>query len=634
MVRLVLILLVTTCCGSLIAQNLSLGLGGTGNFSRPAFNEQFNFDVLTLDGDTLILTAENATVDKSISLPIYARFTSKKNWWIQANYGYETWRFGLNGIASPTPYAVANNVDDRLAASWAIYTGDLDSIAFRTEFYDLYTQDEEDRNTINFNGYERVQYNKLSLLFGSILNRKAAIKFYYGGGIDLMMTSTFESYQGLVFDTDRVTFQNEILDAFPKLQRVQFAPTFHFGLERQNLRIGLDFTYYPVAIYGGHESSKNNVTQPNNISADLIKNIKTFGVHLNYTFFNQNFNQRISDDKKAALDPVVIGRYTKKPKFIQFGARVDFPSLHKSGWSVLDDYDLEDENDALNAKLRTENDTYLTGLSVDGDDLYDFIYIEKEDEDIFINEAGDLDTNIVFSTLFFDSGNINTIIKSPKFSGFMRFNPHKNYSFDLDLGYQNQTYGIVAYETQNGSTGGEEFSTRTRRLLYQENFHQISLGLNQYFLHRLNNVSQIGVHFGINANTWIPGRFIVEQGGVNDGELLEDFHEYLIEQDDAEEWNKNVNPDGDKGLFSKEDYYNHTYEPESEIAQQDSYHSDFSDYLLDSQLKRSFLELRLGVDFYVENLKFTLYGEHSVWKRKFLYNNLLTIGMSVSMFIY
>jgi len=119
-----------------------------------------------------------------------------------------------------------------------------------------------------------------------------------------------------------------------------------------------------------------------------------------------------------------------------------------------------------------------------------------------------------------------------------------------------------------------------------------------------------------------------------DAELLEDFHEYVIEQDDAEEWNKNQNPDGDKGLFSKADYYYHTYNSDSEIAQQDSYHSDFTDYLMDNQWKRSFLELRFGVDFYVENLKFTLYGEHPVWKRKFLYNNLFTVGLSASIFIY
>jgi hypothetical protein len=633
MVKPIYALIAFIICFPASAQNLSLGMGGTGNFTRVAFNEAFNFNLLTLEGDTLLLSAENATLKKSVSLPIYARFSSKKNWWIQANYGYETWRFGLDAQTSNTPYEIEQRVNNQLAASWDNYSGTLDSLAFRNEFYELYTNNEEENSRGEINSFERVQYNRLSLLFGAVLNRKAPIKFYYGLGADLMMTSTFESYQGLVFDSEQIAYQNEILDAMPKLQSFQFAPALHFGLERQNLRIGLDFTLYAFAIYGGHESSLNNVTQRNTVDSEVIKDVRTFGVHLNYSFFNQNFNQNIDPERQAELDPHVVGRYRQKPKLFQFGAKIDFPSLHKSGWSVLDDYDLTEENDAINAKLRSENDTYLTGLNIAGEDLNDFVYIEKNDADIYINEEGNLDTNLIFTTLFFDSGNINTILKSPKFSGFIRFNPHERFSVDLNLGYQNQIYGIVAYETKNASAIDNQLNL-TRRLLYQENFHEISLGINGYFQYRLNNVSQIGCHLGLNANTWIPGLFVVEQGGINDAELLEDFHDYLIEQDDAEEWNKNLNPEGDKGLFSKADYYNHTYEPSSAIAQQNSYHSDFSDYLMDTPLKRSFFEVRLGLDYYIENLKFSVYGEHSVWKQKFMYNNLLSMGMSVSMFIY
>ncbi|NOQ76080.1 MAG: hypothetical protein GQ574_29010 [Crocinitomix sp.] len=613
-------------------QNLSLGLGGTANFSRAIYNSEFNFDVLTPAGDTLILEANNIDISKSISLPIFARYTAKKNWWIQMDYGYETWRFDIDGQASPTAYTIDGNVNDRLAASWAIYSGGLDSVSFRNEFYEAYQQNEEDENLTEFNSFERVQYNKLSVAFGSQLNKKGAIQFYYGLGSSIMTTSTFESHQGLVFENDLVLYQNEILDAFPKLTSFQIAHFINFGLERQNLRVGIDMIFHGFALSSVHEGSKNNVTQTNNVDSELVQRLGSFGVHLNYTFFNQNFNQIISDDKRAILDPVVIGRYNQKPKLFQFGAAIDFPSLHKSGWSILEGYDLEDQNVELNTKLNAENDTRITGLHINAEDLGDYIYIEKADEDVFINGAGEIDTNVIFTTLFFDSGNINTIVKSPKFSGFVRINPHQLFSADLSLGYQNQIYGIVAYETKETATG-EDIKSITRRLLYRENYHQITLGTKAYYQNRLNNVSKIGAHIGINYNLWLPGRFITEKGGANDSELLEDFHEYYLENDDADEWNKNINPDGDKGLFSKADYYNHTYEPDSEIAQQNSYHSDFSPYLINTALKRSFFEVRLGVDLYVENLKFTVFAERSVWKKKFLYNDLTTFGMSVSMFL-
>lgn len=614
------------------SQNLSLGLGGTANFSRAIYNSKFNFDVLTPVIDTLILGANNVDITKSISLPIFARYTSKKNWWLQLDYGYETWQFNVDGQASLTSYAINSNVNDRLANSWAAYSGGLDSLAFRNEFYDIYRQNEEDNNLINFNSYERVQYNKLSVAFGSQLNQKGAIQFYYGLGMNMMTTSTFESHQGLVFESDLVSYQNEILDAFPELESFQMAPFINFGLERQNLRIGFDMTYYGFALSGGHEGSKNNVTQANSVNKEMAQRLASFGVHLNYTFFNQNFNQIINDDKRAILDPVVIGRYNQKPKLIQIGGAIDFPSLHKSGWSILDDYNLEDQNEALNTKLINENDTRITGLQIDAEDLGDYIYIEKEDEDVFINETGEIDTNVIFTTLFFDSGNINSIVKSPKFSGFIRVNPHELFSADISLGYQNQTYGIVTYETKETSSQ-ENITSITRRLLYRENYHQISLGTKAYFQNRLNNVSKFGGHIGINYNIWLPGRFIIEKGGANDSELLEDFHEYYLENDEANEWNKNINPEADKGIFSKADYYNYTYDSDSEIAQQNSYHSDFTPYLMNSAIKRSFFEIRLGLDLYVENLKFTVFAERSVWKKKFLYNDLTTFGMSVSMFL-
>ncbi|MFT5822266.1 MAG: hypothetical protein ACI8ZM_003522 [Crocinitomix sp.] len=613
-------------------QNLSLGLGGAANFSRATNDSTFNFDVLTPVGDTLILRANNVDISKSISLPIFARYTAKKNWWIQMNYGYETWRFDIDGQANITEYAIDGNVNDRLADSWANYSGELDSVSFRNWFHKVYKEREERENLTEFNSFERVQYNKLSVAFGSQLNKKGAIQFYYGFGCNMMTTSTFETHQGLVFENDLVSYQNEILDAFPELESFQIAPFINFGLERQNLRVGVDMTYHGFALSGGHEGSKNNVTQSNAINSDLVQRLGSFGVHLNYTFFNQNFKQIISDDKRAILDPIVIGRYNQKPKLFQFGAVIDFPSLHKSGWSILDDYNLDNQNTELNAQLNAENDTRITGLQIDAEDLLDYIYIEKEAQDIFINEVGEIDTNIIFTTLFFDSGNINTIVKTPKFSGFIRVNPHRLFSADLSLGYQNQTYGLVTYETKE-SSDGENIKSITRRLLYRENYHQISLGTKAYFQNRLNNVSKIGAHIGINYNLWLPGRFIVNKGGANDSELLEDFHDFFLGDEEAGEWNKNVNPEADKGLFSKADYYNHTYVPSSEIAQQKSYHSDFSPYLMDTQLKRSFFELRIGVDLYVENLKFTVFAERSIWKKKFLYNDLMTFGMSVSMFL-
>jgi hypothetical protein len=205
------------------------------------------------------------------------------------------------------------------------------------------------------------------------------------------------------------------------------------------------------------------------------------------------------------------------------------------------------------------------------------------------------------------------------------------------MGYQNHTYGITAYETES-ETIGDETSIQTRKLVYQENFHELSFGLNTYVQKHINNISQLGFHVGLNYNMWFNGNFITEGGGINDSELLEDFHDYNTGQEDnknnpdaeKDEWNRNEYPDADKGVFTKQDYYNYNHNGQDAAT---SYHIDYSPYLLNTFQKRSYFELRFGIDYYIENLKFNLYAERSVGRNQTMYNSLFTVGMGVALFL-
>ncbi|MFK8037459.1 MAG: hypothetical protein AB8B74_04165, partial [Crocinitomicaceae bacterium] len=210
------------------------------------------------------------------------------------------------------------------------------------------------------------------------------------------------------------------------------------------------------------------------------------------------------------------------------------------------------------------------------------------------------------------------------------------FAADFNVSYQNQTYGIRGYETVSETIDGET-TVQTKKVVYQENFHELSFGLNTYAQKQINNISQLGVHVGLNYNLWFNGRFDIEAGGINDSELLQDFHDYNTGQKDgkksseeAEEWNSSENSDGDKAVFTKVDYYNQKHDNK---AGAENYYTDYRPYLFNSWQKRSYFELRFGIDYYIENLKFNLYAERSLLRNNTMYSSLFTVGMGVSLFL-
>lgn len=645
MVKYFLVIVLSFCTYLCQAQNLSMGVGARVSQNVIDSREQFNFDILNVYGDTLILKPldNGITLNSFLSVPIYMRYTSKHNWWAQINYGYEVWRLQVNGTSQPSEHFVNTMIN----SLQGVYTEeDIEDLR------EVFTENA----LINIQTFERVEYNKFSFSAGSTLNRKGIIKFYYGFGFDFYTPSTWETYQGLIYNNDAVELQHELLEDMPKLESFIASPFINIGLEKQNLRMGLDLTYYSFPAFGEHVPSKFNTTIDNNFDSQLIKRMVSVGVSVNYTLFNQNFNQAISADKKNVLDPLIIGRYSQKPKLIQLGLAFNMPSIYNVGWSVIDDFELPKERDLnyYTQLLDKKGDKYLSGTLFDNEidendkkenyfEILDYLYLEKKDTTLFQNSNDIIDTNFTSTTIFLDWGNINSILITPKISGFVRINPHENFSGDFNIGYQNHNYGIVAYETES-STKDNVTTRSTRKLLYQENFHEISLGMNAYVQKNINNISQLGFHVGINYNLWLNGRFIREIGGINDSELLEDFHDYYTgkqeggddddddddENDETEEWNSNENVEADKGVFTKEDYYNYTYNNQNSA---NSYHMDFEPYLFNTIKKRSFVDLRFGVDYYIENLKFNFYMERSIGRSQTMYNNLFSAGIGVALFL-
>ena len=639
------------CCVVLVSsygQGLSLGIGLDGQWSQVVFKEQFGFDAIDKNGDTLLLRAIDLKLEPIYSMPIYLRYNSKKNWWLQLDYSYERWRYDLSGETYHTNAYIANRVAYKINNAWSSYqqnnwpiTDTVKYIADSINYFSaatiaLYKSNEEALSDRPFSIYEEVQYNKISLAFGSSFNNRGKVKIFYGGGAHFIVKSTFESYRGFEYFNPNTNQQFKILERLPKLADSKLAPFVKFGLEKQNIRLGFDFQWFPNPAFGATESESTAWAIDNRFDTQTFRHAFNYGVHVNYTLFDQNFGQKKVQEKRTVLDPTIIGKYKEKPKLLRFGFSANIPSFHNSGWSMLDGFEV-DEDDTLshqfmNQILANKNDKYLPGVHVENDEIEDNVYLEQRINDITLNNNGVVDTNVIYQTLFLAWGNLNTIIRSPKVSGFINITPHPFFSFDLNAGYQKLTLGIVAFESQRYTEDNIKITTM-RKLLYQENFNEISLGTNLNLHKRISNTGKIGIHFGMNVNTWLRGRFKVEAGGVNDSELLQDFHQYFINGRQQNEWNRNLNPTATKGIFSKQDYVLHTYKPNSEVAQRNSYHRDFSDYLFNTRQKRRTFEIRYGIDYYIDNFKFTAYGEKSLWKVGSLYNELLTYGMAVSIFL-
>lgn len=629
MVKAVPILIFFVLPINLFGQRLSMGGGARVSANTLENRSKFNFDIIKNNGDTLILKPKSTSLTAALSTPVFVRYNSNRNWWFQVDYGYDVWRLDINGYTEPTNAFINSQVEELIK--------DLNDFQ-KEELREVYEESVKAQETYDFKSFQKVQYNRLTAAIGSAFNRQGTVTFYYGGGLELYTASTIESYQGLVYENPEVSNQYQVLEAMPQLKLGIMSTFLNVGLERQNFRIGLDFVLFPGPIFGEHQNL-NKATQKNAFSNQFIKSVKSIGLNVNYTLFNQNFNQAIKIDKKNVLDPLIVGRYRQKPKLIQVGLSINFPNFYTSGYSVISGLEITEEQDLeLDRILNLNNDHYLSGTMFhktempNKDRTFDYIYLEINNEEYFINTNGVADTCQVSTTLFFDRGIINSIAILPKLSGFVRINPHELLSLEGNVGFQNHTYGIVAYETER-KTVDNETSEQTRKLVYQENFRELSLGLNAYTQKYITNISQLGFHIGLNYNLWFNGAFNSEKGGINDSELLREFHEYNtgeINDDVSSEWNANINPNANKGIFTKDAYVESKYGNGSD---QSSYHMDYSPYLFNTGKKRNYFELRAGIDFYVDNLKFHVFAEKSLGRNKTMYNNLFTLGMGMSLFL-
>ncbi len=617
------------------AQSVSLGVGGNILISQTVHNKALGFDILDTNGDTLLVSAATSKLQPIYSLPLYVRFTSRKNWWIQLNYGFEYWRIDINGETRHTDHYINGRVNDKIEASWLAYQGTEFSNYqdYYTAFSQIYYNNELALTTRTFNSFDAMQYNKFSLGFGSSVLQKSKYKVVYGIGIDFITKSTSESYQGLVYDNEAIVKKYEFLKALPALKEFNLGPYAKLGLEKQNLRIGVDFHLSPRPVSSFFEESDPEAIYPNSNDGPTIQSVFNYGVHLNYTLFSQYLNERENQKKAKALDSEILGKYIEIPKLWRLGFTVNFINFHNSALMTPSDFEISDEkHEEINQTLKVNNDTYLPGVFIADDEVIDNVYLEKVIHDFFVNDEGNIDTNFISKTLFFGWGNLNTIIKSPKVTGFVTFSPFSNFSFEAGMGYQRHTMGLEVYEKEISTINNTVFEN-TRQLLYQETYHEASLNLTVNAIKKVTHTSRVGLQLGLNFNSWIPGRFRRESGGINDSDLLQDFHNYFVEGDNENEWNKNKNPLANKGVFSKEQYYNYHYAPGSGTGQKNSYHSDFSTHLFNTFDQRSFFEIRLGADYYIENWRFTLYGEKSIGNYAFLYDDLLTFGMAFSLYL-
>jgi hypothetical protein len=616
-------LLLTNFCA---AQNISLGIGGSLLLNQLEHSENITFDLKNVNGESLILKADKVTLEPIYSFPIFIRYESKKNWWVQLAYGFEYWRMNMEGQTMMNPAYIENQTQTSLQSSWQNYAGSQypDFASYSTAFHPTFYAQEKALNTREFEYFDAMQYNKFTLSFGSVLFKKSRYKIVYGIGLDFISKNTSESYHGLIYEDPFLIKQFEFLQALPALLEFNFAPSFSLGFEKQNLRIGIEGHLFNKPAITDLEGANSNVILEKSDADPTIKNVLSVGLYLNYSLFTHYLDSKLKQGRFDELKPQILDEHYEKPNTWQFGITADFISLVNTSFTNPSQFELSEEDHLkIDQALTANNDNYITGLAVTDYEAIDNIYIEKKYTELNVNDLGQIDTVNISKLLFFNWGTLNTIIKSPKISGFVRFSPFKSIFFESALGFQTQTMGVESYEKVEREIGSNK-STSVREILYQERFNELSLSAQAFGTKRILKTSKIGANVGLVFNHWIPGKFTREAGGKNDSELLKDFHDYFIQNQGSEEWNNQLNSEADKGVFSKQDYY------DSFMNNEEKYHRDFSDQLLNSFSKRSFIEIRFGLDYYIEKWRFSVYGEKSFWQKSTFYNESFQLGVAIS----
>ncbi|PLX01290.1 MAG: hypothetical protein C0594_13490 [Marinilabiliales bacterium] len=635
------------------SQSIKFGLGAKGYLNRVDAYDQLTFKAIDNTGDTLFMALDDIKFSSSGTIPIFLRYQSRKRWWVQLDYDFERWTADIYGSTNNTEYYLDAKASQDVENAWNDYAGTEFTTyeQYYNHYYNIFYSSYKTQNEIPYKFHEEMQYNRISLSAGSSFFNKRKLKVFYGLGLSAFFPRSYysaymsgnsewysEGFRGLVYDNENFENKYKLTKNFPRLNSSLVTFNSLLGVENHRFRLGFEMRYSAnIQAERMEESSGEIINEYYEHEMDEYNYLVSYGLFFNYTISDYKLNKKIDEEKLMTLKPEVLGKYKAKPDRWHFGLSVDIPSFFNKGYfyvggSYMDDeYNTYDDDDVYRIDSILAEDPYLPKVYPNGTDKDNFL-IESYIYEYYIDDNNEIDTNIYWRTLFLEGGDINTVIRTPKISGLITYVPFRNISVDFRPGYQNISVGINAYETKYGVEYGSE-TRSTRQLMFLENFHEVSMGVNINTMFPINATSKAGCHIGFNANLWIPGKYRQEAGGANDSELLKEFHEYLIYGSDQQEWNYNENEGATKGVFSKMDYYAWMYDEESEIYDEDWYHMDFSDYLMNTTKKRLQAEMRLGLDYYFNNMKFSAYSEFSVSELSYMYSSFVSVGMSFALYL-
>lgn len=422
----------------------------------------YDFSAIDDFGDTIHFSRSGFRINDNFEIPIYARFTSKHNWFIDLRFSSTKYTLEFEGdmFQDDEYYQWAyGTVDDFQAAYGGQYQDD--TAAFVNWFNQEVKNDPWSKAEMKY--VEEFKYRSLFLGFGyKFLPHKSIRPYLYGG---LGYRATVSNYKRQFFDidennlgtTESVRNVTNISKSLPTVLGSTSSFKGGLGFEFHRYHFGMDFEY--TWVMESHFGSDLGGIHDYSLWYDAMSTVSfyvgadLFSIDLN----SKSYKKEVYDSEFESL----TSSYRKNRKWA-FGLRVEAPIAAQV--SSLDNFSVI----LLNEKIDPE-----TGY-------YDFLW-----------------QSIAFR-------GVTKVNWSPKFGALVRYSPVNRIDLEFEMAYSQVTFDnavqefntIFHYDTSSFEYYYDYSFTKVNDASYRTTMQNLNTNLKCYYTLVQNSLLDVRLYAG------------------------------------------------------------------------------------------------------------------------------------------
>jgi hypothetical protein len=618
----VLLLIVTN---SIFAQKFEMGIGFSHDFNRMKLDDRFYHNHFDRDFDTLQITFNQIQMTNSISLPIFFRYRFKKGFFAELSVESKRMSLEVEGSSTYNDATLHEFTKYELSNAYSSYTGSMNFEEFYNFYFNSFFNNEREfwREDLTLRENFSVHYVQFNggYTFSQINEYRPFLSF----GIGFFQENHKGSYKKLDYDNYWSDNNYFLYRKMPVFTNTAVLLNFGAGVDFYKMRLFASFHFTGnYSFLSKAPDSRNDPINDERLFENKYpyKSFTQFRLGGTLNIIDTEKKDKLLKDKLQKAELISLGEYQEELRKFNFIIGTNLPKFTE----IKSFYDKNSSSTSFFSERTPIGSTIIGSDTISNA----FNYLEFYEYRDTINQNGDNDVMIYMESNSMKE--ITRVNKTPDFYFGGIYNLNKNFYLETSLRYYHiEIDQLMERESRPGILESDFYDANgnvtdtfldwlfldynTDAAIMRNSYHNIGITQNIYYKYKARQFFDIGGHFGVSLNYWLPGKFKKERNGYNNGKYDEFFYNF---------WHHDVYDDDiDIEYFYLTDLYKWF---EGEIDDYETY-LDFNNHTFLNRFNATF---NAGVDFYFERVRLSLNGEFGIGNPTFFYNNYMSVGFGLA----